>query len=163
MRRLKLTIAVAATIAAARIAGADEPRNALPEEVAKVLASAAEVELYSLDAERAGKGEPEWRGWKLLGKTTVKGDAKKEVLAAVTSGAEEGPKYGAKCFDPRHGVKATHDGKTVQLVICFECSWVYASVGDGEATKLTISGEPQKVLDRVLTEAKVPLPKGPNR
>ena len=49
----------------------------------------------------------------------------KQLLDALYKGIADSDGNGAKCFDPRHGIRASVDGKTVDLVICFECSWVY--------------------------------------
>ena len=66
---------------------------------------------------------------------------------------------GAKCFDPRHGIRVTTGGKSVDLIICFECSWVYVYLDkDDEAAHLTIKRDQQPALNKILTDAKVPLP-----
>jgi len=68
---------------------------------------------------------------------------------------------GAKCFDPRHGIRATAKGKTVDLVICFECNWVYVYYDNDENRQhvAVTTREPQAVLDKTLKDAGVPLPK----
>ena len=63
----------------------------------------------------------------------------------------------AACFNPRHGIRATHDGKTVDLVICFECFSLQVFLGDTKAGALT-TDSPPPTFDRVLRKAKVPLP-----
>ncbi|MBN9122709.1 MAG: hypothetical protein J0I06_26790 [Planctomycetes bacterium] len=73
----------------------------------------------------------------------------------MAKGVTEGDK-GARCFVPRHGVRAVHGGKTYDLVICFECGWVYVFVdGSDKPTRLMISETPHKMLDKILTDAKV--------
>src|SRR5262249_1279362 len=69
-------------------------------------------------------------GGRLLGKATVK-DAtmRKNLAAALVKGAEESNGELAACFNPRHGIRATHDGKTAEFVICFECLQVRVYVG----------------------------------
>jgi hypothetical protein len=62
----------------------------------------------------------------------------------------------ARCFIPRHGIRATHDGKTVELVICFECSQLWVHQGDAKDW-MTIGKEPQSVFDKLLTEAGIEL------
>jgi hypothetical protein len=68
-------------------------------------------------------------------------------------------KGGAKCFLPRHGIRVTADGKTIDLVICFECSWIYIYYGDKDGPHVTTSGGPQPAFDKVLKDNGVPLPK----
>ena len=62
-----------------------------------------------------------------------------------------------KCFNPRHGIRATHDGKTVELVICFECSSfdIYSgSEGSVEKTKhLLVGKSPEATFNKVLKDA----------
>ena len=136
-------------------------KDRLPAAVKDVLNKAEQLELYSLEPGNANKDDkPETlHGWKVLGKTTVKdARARKELIEAAGKPSRKG---GAKCFEPRHAIRATHAGKTVDLVICFECSWVYVYEGDKETAKLTVDRKEQPAFDRVLREAKVPLPKKP--
>lgn len=55
----------------------------------------------------------------------------------------------AKCFEPRHGIRATYKGQVVELLICFQCKQVYAFNGKGFAYE-TISEDMQTSLDRLL-------------
>jgi hypothetical protein len=136
----------------------------LPDRAKAILDKASAFELYSLDPdeEKNPRDKPaRLRGWKVLGKTTVKtpGDAGKKLLAALEKALDKGG--GAKCFDPRHAIHAEYEGKTVDLLICFECEWVYVYF-DGKkeaAAKLTIDRAIQPVFDNVLREAKIPLAK----
>lgn len=138
--------------------GEDKPENKLPDAVAKALDKAESLEVYSLDGERGV--EDGWHGAKVLGKTTVKmADDKKALVTAVKKGVAEGT-GGARCFIPRHGFRAVYDGKTYDLVICFECHWVYIYTDKSDKpTVLMISETPQKLLNTILTGAKVPLAK----
>jgi len=71
--------------------------------------------------------------------------------------AMEGDIQPAKCFDPRHGIRATHEGKTVELVICFQCAQFNVYVGaDGEGKHLLIGKGPEPALDKVLKDAGIP-------
>jgi hypothetical protein len=128
----------------------------LPAQAKMILEKATEFELYSLEPDKE-KG-----GWNVLGKTTVK-DAKlrKELLAALEKSIAEPGEGGHKCFWPRHQIRATHEGKKVDLVICFECQWVYVYL-DGkekEPDRIEMDGGAQPLFDKVLSDAGVPLPK----
>jgi hypothetical protein len=156
-------LAVPLALALFATASAEEKvlENKLPDPVAKALEKADSVELYSLTGERADKdNESSWRGWKSLGKATLtKAADKKAVSTTVAKGIAEAD-GGARCFVPRHGLRATHGGKTYELVICFECSWVYVYTDGGDKPDVFMtSGTPQKALDKFLTDAKVKLPK----
>src|SRR5262249_31812235 len=109
------------------LAAAEEQKKQLPEKARAILQKAEQIELLSLDPDfDTGKVKDGFRGWKVLGKTTLKeAKERKKLLDAVETGVAEAGKFGAKCFDPRHGIRATADGKTVDLVICYACSWIY--------------------------------------
>src|SRR5262249_25736189 len=112
----------------------DKKENRLSAETKAILEKAEHFELLSLDPAVEGvKGEEGFHGWKILGKTAVKDAAvRKQIVTALDKGIAESDGNGAKCFDPRHGIRAQHDGKTVDLVICFECGWIYVFHGDKE-------------------------------
>jgi hypothetical protein len=127
-----------------------------------ILAKPDQVELLSLDPSLGLAGPDEkpqdlFRGWKVLGKTVVKdADARKAVLAAAGT-THRG--HGPRCFEPRHGIRAGAGGESVDLVICFECKWVYVYLDkEADPVHLIIGREQKPVLDKVLTDAKVPLP-----
>jgi hypothetical protein len=135
-------------------------RCSLQPPIKEVLVNAKEIELFSLDpAVKAEEARTKFQGWAVLGSTTVtEKDARAKLVQEIETGIAES-RYGemAFCFRPRHGVRAKFGEAMVDLVICFECSWVQVYVnGQGvrsEATKET----PQKYLDELLTAAKVRL------
>ena len=140
-------------------AGAEEKQDQW-EKAKAILAKPDQIELYSLYPElppAEEKPKETFHGWKVLGKTVVKdAESQKKILAVaetITAGT------GAKCFDPRHGIRVTSGGKSVDLIICFECSWVYVHLDkDDQAACLTIKRDQQPALNKILTDAKVPLP-----
>jgi hypothetical protein len=168
MRFAGAVIALALLAVAGTGAVAQAPRRLSEDQQARwdkaqaILAKPDLVELYSLDP-NLGVGEPDdkpkeqFRGWPVLGKSEVKGaDARKTGLAVA--GAIK-PGNGPRCFEPRHGIRATAGGKTVDLVICFHCGWAYVYLDQEDSTvELTIDLDQQPALDKVLTDAKVPLP-----
>jgi hypothetical protein len=123
-----------------------------------ILAKADKVELYSVDPiqpPRDQRPKDGFRGWNVYGKTELKTAEQRKTVVDVAQAAKPG--HGAKCFDPRHAIRATADGKTVDVLICFECSWVYFYLGEGnETVRLTI-GDQQAPLDKILKDANVPL------
>jgi hypothetical protein len=147
----------AAALLTAAGAGADDrpPENKLPAPVLAALEKADELELYSLNGDTDAPDG--WHGAKVLGKATVSAAADRKALAsALKKGVEEG-KDGARCFVPRHGVRASHAGKSYDLLICFECHWLYVYAADSDKPLvLLVSEAPQKVLNKLLTDAKVP-------
>lgn len=128
--------------------------NELPPEALAVLKKAASLEVYSLEPTETTKG-PTLQGWRVLGKTAVKGPTAAKAVEAVRKAIEAGNK-GAKCFDPRHALRANHGGKTVDVVICFECHWAYVYVdGKKVGRSLMITSSAAEPLDAILRAAKI--------
>src|SRR5207248_10826161 len=102
-------------------------------------------------------GKPIFHGHRILGQTVIADPSvRSRLLTAFYDNV--GRSDPGRCFNPRHGIRAVRDGKTVDLLICFEC-WrvvVYDSRGEHDTT---ISRIPQPVFDRVLTAARIPLAK----
>lgn len=151
--RAVLSLALACLVAGAA-RGQD---NKLPDVAKNILEKAGQLELLSIDP-RTEKEAPKggFHGYKVLGRTTLKGEAQKKVVAALLKGME-GKIDPAKCFDPRHGIAATHEGNSVELVICFECSQLYVHVtSEKGAKKLLIGNGPEPLLDKILKDAGIP-------
>jgi hypothetical protein len=90
----------------------------LPEQAKAILAKATTFEVYSLEPdeeEKPSDKSPRLYEWKVLGKTRLKRADKPgtELLAAFEKGIGEG--VGARCFIPRHAIRAEHEGKSVDL------------------------------------------------
>jgi hypothetical protein len=147
-------MASAATSAAERV-------NKIPDDLRTILEKADQLELLSLSPDhnqRKPKGG--FHSWKILGRTTVKdAETRKKLVASFKKGVEENKGKFAKCFNPRHGIRVTHDGKTADFIICFECSQVWVFVGDKREKDILITRSPESAFDRVLKEANVPLAK----
>lgn len=143
------------------------PRNRIPEAVEKLLGRAEGFEVYSLDPERKTDQDGKvvevrdgFHGWRVLGKTEVKGEAERKRLAdALRVGAEDNFGMAAGCFIPRHGLRLTGGGKAVDLVICFQCLAVQVYVGGQPGEGFLTTGEPRAAFDAVLKAAGVELPK----
>jgi hypothetical protein len=157
-----LLVPLAVLFMAGPVRGQLEEYQRLPKEAKAILDAADKVELYSLDPTGGmlKKARAGFHGWKVLGKTPLK-DAKtrKKVRDAIYKGIAESSGV-AGCFHPRHGIRATHKGATVDLVICFECAWMSVHVKD-KAHAVWTSFSPRPTLDKVLRDAKVPLPPKP--
>jgi hypothetical protein len=145
------------SLAPAGLGAADKlPENKLPDAVAKALEKADEVVVYSLDGKDDVKDG--WHGANVLGKATVKdADAKRALAAVLAKGVAEGLR-GGKCYYPRHGLRATHAGKTYDLAICYQCGWVYVYTDASDKPQLFFTTDAsQKALNKILTDAKVEL------
>lgn len=83
--------------------------------------------LYSIDGqdygpENAPKVEETFHGYPVLGKVEIKeAEKREEIIAALKDGIAGSDGTMAKCFWPRHGIRAVEKGQTIDYVICFEC------------------------------------------
>jgi hypothetical protein len=142
-------------------------RNRIPDVVLKLFAKADSFELYSLDPERKPgaqekpvEGKDGFHGWKVLGKIALNDEARRKKLAdALRQGAEDNFGMVAGCFIPRHGLRLKGEGKTVDLVICFQCLQVNVFVDGKQDKGFLTTGEPQKEFDAALRVAGIALPK----
>lgn len=129
----------------------------IPSDAAEVLRNADSFELLSIDPER-GRDDDDFRGFKVLGRTSVTDPATRERLyQSLQFGARWNLPLPAMCFNPRHGIRATAGGKTVDLVICFECKQVNVWHGDSLVTTFMVGQSPAPEFDQVLRDAGLPL------
>lgn len=139
----------------------DRSQNVLSTETRRALDEGERLVLLSLDPERPLPGlptRPTFHGHTVLGETEIR-DAKDraELLRALYDGIATADGAAPACFNPRHGLRATHRDRTVELVICFECTQIEVHDGRGRERGVRTAREPQPVLDRLLTKAGVPL------
>ena len=137
--------------------GLDAP-NRLPDAIATVLARADRFELLSLEPSEGPTHERgHFWGWRVLGSAVVTTAERDELVSALERGIAENRGWVAACFDPRHGIRASFGGSSVDLVVCFECSSMNLYQDGKQFDSLLVTGSPQPVFDRVLTSAAVPL------
>jgi hypothetical protein len=139
--------------------------DTIPVELQALLEKAEQFELLSLNPNFAQeKPKDGFHGWQVLGKTTVTdAEARKNLVAAFKKGVGENKGIAAACFNPRHGIRVTQDGKTTDFVVCFECAQVQVFAGDNQGKGFLITSSPQPVFDGVLKEANVPLAEKPKK
>lgn len=133
---------------------AQDGKNKLPDDVVALLTK-NEFELISL-APNEEKDKDGFHNYKVLVKMLVKTDEDRKTIVEALVKGMEGKIVAARCFIPRHGIRATKDGKTVDLVICFECSQMHLYQGDAKAVHLLIGPGPQAVLNKMLKEIQIP-------
>ncbi|WP_227254865.1 hypothetical protein [Frigoriglobus tundricola] len=154
-----LVSGVALSVACSGAPG-EKPYDRVPDAARAILEKADQLELLSLNPKNEPedkRGKDTFHNYKILGQTTVKGDDRKALLAALLDGVKNSGSGSAACFNPRHGIRAVHDGKTTDLVICFECTNIVVYVGDKREQEVHTTRTPQKTFDKILTDAKVPL------
>ncbi|MGF1580212.1 MAG: hypothetical protein ACFCD0_12685 [Gemmataceae bacterium] len=130
----------------------------LSKDIMVVLENAQSIEFYSLDPHVKKKVKDGFSGYPILGKVTLKNKARKTVLEAVLKGIKKG-QPGAKCFIPRHGIRAKHGDDVVELVICFQCSWVYSYLNGKQNNTVTIHESSAPALNTVLKKENIKVAK----
>jgi hypothetical protein len=139
--------------------------KAIPDEFSKAVDKAEVLDLYSLDPSTpVGKGDAQFHGWKVLGKTEVRKETLAKLVAALKKGADEADQnVSAGCFRPRHGIRVQLDGKSYDFVICFECVVVmlYKDKEEKSTQGFHVTRTPAAVFNTILKDAKVKLPEQP--
>jgi hypothetical protein len=133
-------------------------KTKLNSQCVKVLENAAEFEIVSIDPwAKVGSKDATFRGYRLLGKTTVKDKRiRRQVADAIYDSVNQGT-ASALCFDPRHVVRASVAGKTFDFVICFQCDNMHVHPGpDDSYWHYPISKSAKPVLQKILNDADIP-------
>lgn len=138
-----------------------------PEGARQVLEKSPQLTLLSVDSSEDYFSEAKrtFRKHAILGRTVIADPAAKAaLLASFYDGFVAPPdprglkQIGMGCFNPRHGLRATHNGKTVDLLICFGCMKFNGYLGDHQfAVNKGINAAPAEKFNAVLTAAGVPL------
>lgn len=134
--------------------------STIPATAAAALEKADHFELLAIDPKHQNeKPKDDFHGWRILGRTTIKDSTtRKKLVAALRQGAAENDGRFANCFNPRHGIRVTHDGKTIDFLICFECMRVEIYADQMRDGDFLTARSPQPVFDEVLRQAGVSLP-----
>src|SRR5437016_2451710 len=122
----------------------------IPDDAKTVLEKGDTFELVSLEPKlQKEKPKDSLHGWKILGKTAIKDkEVRQQILAALDKGITESKGDVARCFLPRHAVRGVHEGKTVELLICYECHRIHSFVNGEEKLLLPTAGSSEKLLDK---------------
>jgi hypothetical protein len=159
MRVLACAALGAVLVLAVSARSSDPQGKKFPDQAREVLDKAEQLELLGIDdqpkgkKEDPGKGDKTFHGYPVLRRTVVKDQAaRKQLLDALYKGIAEA-KGTAKCFEPHHGVRATHQGKTVDLVICFKCDQMIVYEDGKSLGVVATTAAPQETLDKALAAA----------
>lgn len=124
-------------------------------EFLKPLLTAETVMLYSIDPSRTEKTTEAVAGYGALGKIEIKDAETRRKMARALAGALD-KNAGAKCFEPRHVLRATRGEVTVDFIICFECEQM--EIWTGSTVRMEfIRGTPQELFDGRLRAAGIPI------
>ncbi|HZF10878.1 MAG TPA: hypothetical protein VFE33_18980 [Thermoanaerobaculia bacterium] len=146
------------------------PRKAASE-IEKDLSSATKVELLSLySGESDGplseeESKVRFHGYPVLGALDITNRPERAAIVhELAKDIGRSPLKLMACFYPRHGIRARlPGGKTLGLVICFECSSVDRYKG-GKILQLNIDDDkPQDLLNSILRKAGIRIGSSPRR
>jgi hypothetical protein len=167
MKASLLLILIRLSFLEAAVGAAGEgPMHTIPEAARTLLEQAPELVVFSLDPRRPTRDASEkFHGWRVLGKTILKRDEPRRaaLVEALDQGVKEYQGSGARCFNPRHGLRATIAGKTADFVICFECAQTHLFLTGEKEQVFLNSGSPAEAFDTVLRDAGVALPDRPEK
>jgi hypothetical protein len=131
-----------------------------PTQIRDVLEKAERIQLFETEVCTPGKGEtltPKVKGRLQDCKVLREGDVTEpeerkrlvdEIRVAIETGAA------SACFDPRHGVRAEHNGKRVELLICFECN-NYRGASEEDSFAGAFSSSAEELFKQILAKKKV--------
>jgi hypothetical protein len=88
--------------------------------------------------------------------------ARTKLIEALRQGIADNTGIAAACFNPRHGIRARAEGKTLDLVISFECLSMQIYL-DGKKSSALTADTPQETFDKILKEAGVRLANKPKK
>lgn len=111
-----------------------------------------QFEIYELepsDADYSGKSG--FHGFTILKRANVDDSGAQRAIAEIVNRGVRMGGQQARCFNPRHGIHATGSGRTVDLVICYQCSSIIVHE-NGQSTTL-ITGDVQGDLDAAFESA----------
>jgi hypothetical protein len=133
-----------------------------PDEIRVPLEKAEQFELLSINPGHQATGDDRFHKWVVLGRMRVTdGNTRQVLLAALKKGVEASDGTTAACFNPRHGIRVIHGGKTTDFLICFQCLQIQVFADEakpGSAPDIVaITRSPQPAFDEVLKGAKITL------
>lgn len=111
----------------------EEINRAFPKGSYEAFLKSEKLTLFALNPEKAAEGAENLQGWAIVGKVPVPELRYQNELKAAFI-REMARAKAAACFNPRHGLRAeTDDGKTIDLIICFECNSFQVHYGSERA------------------------------
>lgn len=130
----------------------------IPSAALRVLENADRFELISLDPNIVDPKTiaADFHGFYVLGRTEIQDPRLRRKLIDALQDSVEIDGLGANCFCPRHAIRAVWGDESIDLGICFQCSWLY--VYDELEKHIVIYSMSQPIFDDVLRRAGVPLP-----
>lgn len=122
-----------------------------------ILCSTDALELVAVDPDwptPASMADPATlHGYTVRGRATVTDRAERlELLQALAAAARENDGMVAACFNPRHALIAHHQGRTAELIICFECLTFQVWDGAEHVETVDLSATPRPLFDHIFED-----------
>lgn len=153
---MRLAILLSALLATA----CSKPAPVAPD-VEAVLEAPDRFEILALSPEReqdtpSGPPAGTFHGHRILGRAQLPAAGmREELVGLVYQGLRDSDGTVARCFNPRHGISATRGGRTVDLLICYECYLMRIHGPSGEPTMVPTSDKVEPEVTRRFREAGV--------
>ena len=128
--------------------------STLPPRVREVLEKADVLEIRGLSSE-----EKAGIGWYPDVHAILSTEAdRKELLSAFYYDASAGPNPSA-CFIPRHSLRATYKGKTVEVIICYQCHLfsVQGDFGEIDGGMYLEGSAAHRIFHKIMSEKGEPI------
>lgn len=141
----------------------------MPPSAAQALENPGQITLFSLEPWAVSDKNTGARDHKVLGQVTLDQTRGMKAIAAFRDAVASVQCSGwflrechappiAFCFNPRHALDVTANGKKFHFLLCYECSQMQIFEDGRPLARLAVAGSP-KVLNALLAAANVPLPK----
>lgn len=98
-----------------------------------------------------------FHGFRILGQTEVKDNHVRQQLRRLYYDGLADTHFSAACFNPAHGIRTVKDGRTLDLLICFDCALVRVVVNGEKHGDVHWGSTQRAAFDEVLAKANVPL------
>jgi len=141
---------------------------AFPDGSLNILKQSHQLTLFSVKPRESffGQSKHTFHDHEILGQITLtETDAKLSLLSSLLDGLVAAPgdninNIAFGCFEPRHGIRAKHQGNTVDLLICFRCHGfrIYQSK-KRDFFPGFINSYPQPTFNQMLTAANIAISK----
>ncbi|MDF1799976.1 MAG: hypothetical protein P1V81_12430 [Planctomycetota bacterium] len=128
----------------------------LSQEFRDILFGATSLELVALDPDwptKESRLDPATlHGYGVRGRATISDRSLRlELLTALGDGARENNGMVAACFNPRHAIVAELEGRTCELIICFECLTFQVWDGSERVETVDVSETPATRFNEIYT------------
>lgn len=137
-------------------------QGALPGQARTIFEKSETLQLYSLNPSwsfRGQKGAGIFHGYQILGSAPLTPEETRTARRYFHDGLIKENTFSAACFSPRHGLRATQDGRILDLVICFGCAGVKTYIDDKEeeVASTYINRDAQPAFDALLSSHSLPI------